>query len=203
MGGYGSGRPAERATINRCWSYCLSTTKLREILQLGRAGFRLTFDVHVDRMDVEGDVDAAAGWLELRHLTRREPSRLQTYRIRLTSLPMRFGGVRWSFICPLSGRRVMKLYLPLGGTVFAARQAYRLKHDVTQMGTQDRRWRKMAKVAHQLGNDHPAPVDGPPPKPKGMRQHTYERLRNRYEWAAEGYWEIADAQLARLVRRLP
>ncbi len=178
MGGYGSGRPAERATIGRTWSYALSTKDLRRLLRWkGRAELRLTFDVNGDRMALRAgcDATAASSLLELRHPARREPRRPLVYQVRLTSTPMRFGGVRWWFVCPLSGRRVAKLHLPLGGTAFAARQACGLKQDVTQMSPTDRRWRKMAKIARRLGDDDPDPCL-PPLKPMWLREATYERL---------------------------
>lgn len=115
MGGYGSGRPVERATIGRCWSYSLTMGNFRElILWNGAAEVRMTFNVNGDRMALEAGFHAAAPSpsLELRHPSRCEPRQAQVYRVRLTGTPMRFGGVRWWFLCPLSGRRVAKLYLP-------------------------------------------------------------------------------------------
>jgi hypothetical protein len=114
---------------------------------------------------------------------------------------MRFGGVRWWFLCPLSGRRVAKLYLPLGGTVFASRQAYGLKHDVTQMSPTDRRWRKMAKIARRLGDSDPKTYL-PPLKPKWMREATYERLLAVWDWAHDDYWARCEVDAARLLVRL-
>jgi len=46
----------------------------------------------------------------------------------LTTTPQPFGGQRWWFICPRTGRRTAKLYLPDGALTFASRQAYRLAY---------------------------------------------------------------------------
>ena len=45
--------------------------------------------------------------------------------VRLTFTRPNYGGKRWWMLCPVSGRRVGKLYLPPGGDVFASRQAWR------------------------------------------------------------------------------
>ena len=39
-----------------------------------------------------------------------------------------FGGLRWWFVCPRSGRRAAKLHLPPGGKYFAHREAYGLTY---------------------------------------------------------------------------
>src|SRR3954471_19126471 len=55
-----------------------------------------------------------------------EGEAVMDYRIELTTTRPPYGGVRWWFICPRSGRRVMKLHLPRGGRTFAARQFWGL-----------------------------------------------------------------------------
>lgn len=64
-------------------------------------------------------------------------------RVPLQATPMRFGGFRWWFTCPLlrygwaCGRRVAKLYLPPGGRYFGRRHCHDLSY-------------KSAQEAHQL-----------------------------------------------------
>jgi YD repeat-containing protein len=47
--------------------------------------------------------------------------------ISMTSTTLHSGGRRWWFVCPVTGERVGKLYLPEGATDFAGRKA----HDLT------------------------------------------------------------------------
>ena len=57
------------------------------------------------------------------------------YKVRLTTTPCNFGGVRYWFICPLSangtycGRRVAKLYKAPGATYFGCRHCYNLSYE--------------------------------------------------------------------------
>ena len=44
------------------------------------------------------------------------------YRVWLEAWPCHYGGRRWWWICPVSGRRATKLLLPPGATVFAHRR---------------------------------------------------------------------------------
>ena len=62
------------------------------------------------------------------------------YRVRLATTYPTFGGLRWWFLCPLRrpdgqtcGRRVGKLYLPLGQRYFGCRQC----HDLTYTSCQE------------------------------------------------------------------
>ena len=56
------------------------------------------------------------------------------YRVRLESSRPPFGGLRWWWRCPVvtCGRRVLKLYLPPGGGVFACRSCHRLTYTSVQ-----------------------------------------------------------------------
>lgn len=72
--------------------------------------------------------DPADAFIELTHPTRdeREGDRIVRDRIRLVSTVPTYGGRRWWFQCPRTGRRTTKLYLPNGGWHFRSRQAYGL-----------------------------------------------------------------------------
>src|SRR5688572_26977206 len=75
MGGFGSGRPVERATIGRTWSFVLTTKNFRDTLRRPVwAEFRLNFDVNGDRLVLRASLDtlSASPSLELRHPARRE-----------------------------------------------------------------------------------------------------------------------------------
>ena len=53
------------------------------------------------------------------------------YKVTLTTTPCHFGGVRYWFVCPLSGcgRRVGKLFLSSGGRYFGCRHCYDLSYE--------------------------------------------------------------------------
>ena len=65
------------------------------------------------------------------YFTVSDPIRVESHsieqEIRLTTTRLRFGGVRWWFICPHSGARVGRLHLPPGSSRFAARRAHGLR----------------------------------------------------------------------------
>jgi len=58
--------------------------------------------------------------LELIHQTRdwREGDRIVRDRVRLVWTEPTYGGRRWWFLCPRTGRKTTKLYLPNGGWHF-------------------------------------------------------------------------------------
>jgi hypothetical protein len=62
----------------------------------------------------------------LSHNARCEPKENQPYEIALARTQPHLGGTRWWFLFPQTGRRVSKLYLPLGKRRFLSRAAYKL-----------------------------------------------------------------------------
>jgi hypothetical protein len=67
--------------------------------------------------------------------------------ISMISTALHTGGRRWWFVCPVTGKRVGKLYLPDGATHFAGRQAHDLTYRSCQESGRDKRfWRKIAKL---------------------------------------------------------
>lgn len=50
------------------------------------------------------------------------------YRVDLDTTRPNFGGLRWWFLCPCSGRRAAKLHLPPGGRYFAHREVHGLTY---------------------------------------------------------------------------
>lgn len=191
MGGYGSGRQGGRVTIQGTASYVLNANSLRG-LRPGTRGFgnikwgdgfaaSLTFNV--------SEYDA---YYELEHKTRStwEPTRQVRYKVPLTWTEPRFGGRRWWWCCPLTGRRCGRLYLPLGASYFAGRETYRLAYQSQRETTPDRAMRKARKLHKRLGGDGEALGEFTPPKPKGMHRGTYERLVAR--------WHAAEARADQL-----
>ena len=137
MGGYGSGRPRERIPVEDC--LVLDAGKLQRDKLVGkglRASGALTWKntatgEAVSSIGYEADTLDAAPWLRL-HYTRTRTGEAADYRVRLSTSPLPWGGVRWAFLCPACGRVARKLYLPNGAWRFACRLCYRLTYTSTQ-----------------------------------------------------------------------
>ena len=118
------------------------------------------------------------------------------YWIQLETTAQPFGGRRWWWICPRTGRRAVKLYLPNGAFTFASRQAYRLAYRSQRETPHDRALRRAFKLRRRLGGD-----DGTGdyiPKPKWMRWPTYNRKLEEVA-AAE---EVVDAHMLSFAQKL-
>ena len=99
-------------------------------------------------------VDPADAWVRLIYTstTRAIGAKLDSdYRVRLETTQPHFGGLRWWFLCPITGRRVGVLYLPgKGGTVFASRQASGLAYRSQRASPEDRAVERSAKARRSL-----------------------------------------------------
>jgi hypothetical protein len=116
--------------------------------------------------------------------------------IELETTPQPFGGRRWWFVCPRTGRRATKLYLPNGAVTFASRQAYQLAYACQREQSHERALRRAFKLRAQLGAD--GGIGDYIPKPKWMRWPTYERAMTQIERAEE----IVDAYTEFLAREV-
>src|SRR4051794_16217403 len=80
-----------------------------------------------------------------------------------------FGGHRWWFLCPRTGRRTNKLVLPNGGRHFLSRQAYGLGYASQRNDRFGRLQARAAALNQQLGGKGWDTWNQPPSKPKWMR----------------------------------
>ncbi len=103
--------------------------------------------------------DPVSGLVTVRFNLNGEP-KVQT--IDLTSVPMRFGGRRYYFICPQSGTRCE--VLPIAGGVFASRQALRLTYQSQSSDRVDRLRDRARKLEKRLWPDKGKP------KPRGRNR---------------------------------
>jgi hypothetical protein len=205
MGGYGSGPRSGRPTVESALRLDIVAMMRRGLMQPGaRVGCELRFSLDDDEIDIrcEAHVGAPAGsFIRLRYAMTDywtgEEIEIDDKIFLATTRPP-FGGLRWWFLCPRSGRRVRKLYLPLGGRHFWSRRAYVLAY-ASQRGTAiDRAHRGQAKIkARLIGNLDPDDWDLPP-KPKRMRWRTYQRYLDKFD----AYENILDWGTANLVARL-
>ncbi|MFC4174166.1 hypothetical protein ACFOYU_19305 [Microvirga sp. GCM10011540] len=118
------------------------------------------------------------GTLEMASINRfnslGEPFRVGGQRIHLVTTTPPYGGRRWWFVCPSTGRRVMKLYLPYGARIFASQKAYRLGYAVQREGALDQARRRTRKARKRIGGSSNL-TEKLPFKPKWMRWATYWR----------------------------
>jgi hypothetical protein len=122
-------------------------------------------------------IDPRNSWLALRYVRpdyRTGEQHEIDDRVRLVATRPPFGGQRWWLVCPAEGRRVRKLFLPLGRRRFRSRYAYRLAYASQREAVHDRATRRARKLRRRLGGN-PAD-DGDPEKPPWMRWATYARL---------------------------
>lgn len=139
-----------------------------------------------------------SGRVRLRYTTTRWDAerRESDYWIKLETTPQPFGGRRWWFTCPRTGRRVAKLYLPNGAFTFAARLAYRLAYPCQREPAHDRALRRAFKLRAKLGAD--GGIGDYVAKPKWMRWRTYERAMTRIDRVER----VVDAHTVLLLDRL-
>ena len=206
MGGIGSGRYGGQATVEGCGSLVLDVDELtrplrRAMQKLGISeipdGRALELSWRSLRWTHDGDTepwatveyrlalrsDGGAAWLryDVDHYSRRTGP--QEHRITMATTPCPFGGVRWWWICPATGRWVRKLYLPNGGDRFLSRGpgAYRLAYASQRHGWVDRVHGRSRRLYRRLGEDNYGADGCQPEKPKGMRWRTYNAICDRLE----------------------
>lgn len=206
MGGYGSGRCGGQAIIEnglrldvnqlvrdgliRPMASQHSATLIWRDVATGESRSRVGYTSHLE--EASGHMrlvyTITRGWSGEKHCL--------DYTIQLTTTPCRFGGRRWWFVCPLTSRRVSKLYLPVGGQKFFARQAYRIAYRCQRESPRDRALSRAFEARRRLGSH-----DGIGDyilKPKWMRWQTFGRLMAKVD-AAE---HVVDWHTAVLVETL-
>jgi hypothetical protein len=206
VGGLGSGRRAghARATVD--------TARSLDVNKLHKAGCLKTGSAGGWQWTEAGE---RVAWIQLRadsdhlHLNYRVRASDEEWQdvsetIWIVRVPGRYGGERPYFICPgvVNGivccRRVVKLYG--GGRYFLCRHCYRLTYPSQREGEWDRLIRRANKIRARLGGA-PGLASRFPPRPKGMWQRTYERLRQRAVEAELTADDAFDAWATKLLNR--
>jgi len=224
MGGYGSGRRpyATRPTIGATNAVALSLDELLRPLkrELRRKGLRSvptgkTLDASLGTFtwSIRGEpfatvaprltLGAEHGTVRLTYAVEHWTGRVAPAApqlVELVAVPWAFGGRRWHFVCPLSGRHCRILYLPAGGKKFASRGpgAYRLVYDSQNEDLIDRGRRWADRLRRRLGAKGEAAgrYQHWPDRPPRMRQVTYERILT--ELQERDFW-VEDQIEARFV----
>lgn len=127
-------------------------------------------------------VDEAEARLILSY-TRGSGDTAETVRqhVQLESTRPHFGGRRWWMLCPATGQRCAKLYLPQGGDRFAGRAAWRLGYQSQRDARHQKPFERLFRLQRRLGC--PMGYEAFIRRPKGMWHRTYERHVQRY-------WEL-------------
>ena len=128
-------------------------------------------------------VDPVRGFVTVRFNLNGEP-KVQT--IDLVSVPMRYGGRRYYFICPRHGRRCE--VLPSVGGVFASRQAQRLTYQSQSADQIDRMRDRAHRLEKRLWPDKGKPT------PRGRNR---ERLLDAWERADTAFESMFAATITR------
>jgi hypothetical protein len=186
VGGIGSGRRSGRATVESCLTLDLCAMIRRGHLVPGRrlggimAWSRDWAPRPVAQGQYEADLcDPDAAWMRLAYSVPGAADGAgvrQDYRVRLVTTPCPFGGLRWWFLCPLSGRRVVRLHLPPGGTLFASRRAHGLAYRSLREGWLDRSHARQRRAFARLGAEYTIFGQSAPRRPRWMRERTFARL---------------------------
>jgi hypothetical protein len=204
MGGYGSGRSGGRPTTDNGLTLPLSKLLRDKLFRPGSACYssliwtNTSTGERIGSIGYEAHLGQESGRVRLKYTTTRwdGEKRESDYWIELETTPQPFGGRRWWFVCPRTGRRAAKLYLPNGAYTFASRQAYRLAYHSQREAPHDRALRRAFKLRGRLGAD--GGIGDYVPKPKWMRWPTYDRKLEEI-FAAE---EVVDAHLLGFVQKL-
>ena len=124
-------------------------------------------------------ISAECAWMRL-HYTRTPPDGpkvARDYRVEVEVTRPNYGGIRWWFLCPKSGRRVQVLYKPGFGDIFASRQAWGLAYQSQRQSPEERADERSLEARKKLNVWDQNLLDMPfCPKPKWMRWKTHRRL---------------------------
>lgn len=227
MGGFGSGRRAGQATVEGCVSLVLDVCDVvrpvahalrRQRLAPIAKGQQIQVGPRQWEWTRHGEAEPwaeVAVQLSLRHdrgearlsfnvAHHYRPTGPQVQTVQMLQTPCHFGGVRWWWICPATGRRCAKLYLPNGGWQFLSRgrAAYRLAYASQRADDMQRSHRRLARLHRRLGGEYNYADEPPPPRPKWMRHSTYDRLWAAWEAQAERHEAIFLSGVERLMARL-
>jgi len=105
-----------------------------------------------------------------------EPQAL-TYPVRIVRTRCQYGGTRPWFECPRCGDRRAVLYGVASDGKFGCRCCMRLGYASEAEDACGRSWRAQRRLAANLGAKDD--MNPQPPRPRGMRRRTYERILHR------------------------
>jgi hypothetical protein len=176
-------RPRQRACLQHGLKLDISWLIRRGLIAPGSA----TGPQMIRWVNSDGEV-IASGWIsadmrsEIEGLLYIHIGHLEQT-ITLVPLSRHYGGRQWFFLCPVTDRRALVLWLPPGARQFASKHAWpgKVAYSSQFMTAADRAYLGMERIKRRLiGELDPEEWDLPP-KPKWMRWKTYHRLVERFE----------------------
>jgi hypothetical protein len=175
MGGYGSGRPAMRATVESARRLDIRRLHRLDCLQPGTAGtWAWTSDG-----ERTGELQYRVGddSLELRYAVLNDDDQSEELRflVAIRSRPCRYGGGRSYFLCPHCCRPCEVIVMTTNGRRWGCRKCLRLRYQSQRLAPADRMQRRADRLYERAGTDYGATVV----KHKWMRWRTYNRLISR------------------------
>lgn len=205
MGGIGSGNYGGRPTVEASLSLDLYDLMRKNLLGAGcsRAGsfsWSRSGGPSIASVRYAARLGDEAGLLNLIYVSTDNATgerREHDYLISLETSEQPFGGRRWWFVCPVTGKRVNKLHMPGGNARFASQAAHRLAYATQRQSPRDRATTRSFRLRKRLG-DRSGGVGDYVAKPKWMRHSTFERERERL-WSAD---EVCDGYLVGFVEKL-
>lgn len=179
MGGRGSGnwyRWNKKAVIEDC--RCLDINWMVKLGAIPKCGWRNGSWIWTDSetgetnstIGYEADTRVPENSFLRVHYTFTESQKRIDYKIRLSRSKANYGGERFWFLCPVTGKRVSKLYLHPGGDIFASRHAYGLAYRTQSESWEYRAVSKKWKIVRKAGGDCY------PVRPKGMHKKNYGKI---------------------------
>jgi len=199
MGGFGSGRKAQRDCTGDYLALDVGALAGAGVLNGPARGLAWEWKRNAEVIAWVRMVGGADS-IVLDYKTRRsggewEPMR---YPVRIEWTACNYGGRRPWFLCPAAGcgRRVAKLY---AGRLFACRQCYRLAYPCQREPADERAVRRADAIRERL-RWVPGFLNGSGGKPKGMHWRTFYRLRTEHDMHADACVLGAAARLGFSVR---
>jgi hypothetical protein len=185
---YGAGRPGYRAKAEQLQRVDIRVWRRGGYLNAGRS-FSWSWNRGGEPTGSIGVLVHGVDSLALQYMIGREGERRDgSQTIQLVHTGCSFGGERPWFVCPVCRRRAALLFMR--GKRFACRLCQKVAYSSQSDDDLDKLWRKQKRIESRLGKNWR--------RPKGMRQHTYKRLRGQI-FALEEQRECA---LAGFVSRL-
>ena len=115
--------------------------------------------------------------------------------VKLVSTETSLGGQRWWMLCPATGQRCLKLFLPSNGTRFASGKAWRVSYASQRVSPIDRPFEQLFRLQRKLGCEEGYEL--PLIRPKRMWRSTFEKYEARYWALAEQCDRIMQFQLSK------
>jgi len=170
MGGYGSGRPRLHGQIEQRLRLDVRMFRQRGWLVPGHTG-TLHWSQHGEQIaSIRYQVRNTTVVLSYQTRDGDDQPLPVEITVLLESIPCRYGGRRYYWLCPRCARRREVLMLGWGGRGWACRRCLQLRYACQGLRPADRVQRRASKMFERLGGDYELTV-----KPKWMRWRTFHR----------------------------